>query len=79
MAIFFIWQTICHHASNVDHRPFMAKFLKAISLGKWKEIAQGEGVGHKRIQIFKPVAAAKFRFVVKEVEGAVNIKQLALY
>jgi len=57
----------------------MAKFLKAISLGKWKEIAQGEGVGHKRIQIFKPVAAAKFRFVVKEVEGAVNIKQLALY
>ena len=53
--------------------------LEAWLDGKWKEIAQGEGVGHKRIQIFKPVAAAKFRFVVKEVEGAVNIKQLALY
>jgi len=33
MAIFFIWQTICHHASNIDSWIFMAKFLKAISLG----------------------------------------------
>lgn len=45
----------------------------------WKKIAEGESVGHKRIQTFEPVVTDKLRLVVDKAEGIINIKYVGFY
>lgn len=53
--------------------------LEAYVANKWKEIASGQSVGHKRIQAFEPVAASKYRLKITEAKGDIHIKTVGLY
>jgi alpha-L-fucosidase len=45
----------------------------------WKEIANGESIGHKRIQVFDPIVTSRLRFRVKESAGPIAIKGITFY
>lgn len=46
---------------------------------KWKEVAKGESVGHKRIQTFAPVNGEEWRLMITGNAGPLHIKRVALY
>ncbi|MEO6358494.1 MAG: alpha-L-fucosidase [Ferruginibacter sp.] len=46
---------------------------------QWKKVAEGQSVGHKRIQSFSPVNTNKLRLTIGNAEGRVNIKYLGFY
>lgn len=46
---------------------------------KWKEVAKGESVGHKRIQTFPSVNGEEWRLMITGNAGPLHIKQVALY
>jgi alpha-L-fucosidase len=45
----------------------------------WKEVANGQSVGHKRIQMFDPVITKKIRFKVNSHTGSIAIKEIDIY
>ena len=47
--------------------------------GQWKRIAEGTSIGHKRIQTFNPVEAAKVRLRVTRSVATPQIRNLAVY
>ena len=47
--------------------------------GKWKAVAQGTSVGHKRIEAFEPVEASGFRVVVEQCKGTPCIRNFSIY
>ncbi len=53
--------------------------LEALIGSKWQKIADGQSVGHKRIQTFGPVIADKVRFTINEAVKDVAIKKITFY
>ncbi len=53
--------------------------IQAYIDNKWQEIARGESVGHKRIQVFKAVNTRKIRFEIKQATGRLFLKEIAFY
>ncbi len=47
--------------------------------GEWRKLCAGTSVGHKRIQRFAPVEAAKVRLRVTKAAAAPQIKKLAVF
>lgn len=47
--------------------------------GKWKTVAQGESVGHKRIERFEPVTTDKLRLTVTEAVDTPDIRNFSVY
>ncbi len=47
--------------------------------GWWKRIAEGTSIGHKRIQTFDPIEAAKVRLRITESIATPQIRNLAVY
>jgi alpha-L-fucosidase len=47
--------------------------------GKWRELCRGQSIGHKRIERFAPVAAAKIRLRITESVAEPLIHKLAVY
>ena len=45
----------------------------------WKQVADGQSVGHKRIQTFTPLITKKIRLVIEKAEGPISIKYLGFY
>lgn len=65
---------------NIANGKNVRKYVICAWLKKrWKVVAEGESIGHKRIQIFTPVITNKIRFSVKEVVGNLSLKCLAFY
>ena len=46
---------------------------------RWAELAQGQSIGHKRIERFRPVEVAKIRFRATEAAAEPMIRKLAVY
>lgn len=53
--------------------------VEALVEGRWRVLAQGSTIGHKRIVRFDPVAAAQFRVVVRAALGPVHLKAVTLH
>lgn len=53
--------------------------VQAYTASGWREVARGESVGHKRIQVFNPINTRKLKFEVTKAAGAVALKQVAFY
>lgn len=47
--------------------------------GRWKEMAAGSAVGHKRIQQFDPVRASSIRLHIVEADGEPQVKKFAVF
>ncbi len=47
--------------------------------GVWKAVCNGESVGHKRIQSFKPINVSRIRLRIDEATATPLIRQLAVY
>ncbi len=65
---------------NIAHGENVRRYvIKARVNNQWKVIAEGESIGHKRIQTFNRVTTDKLRFTVTEVVGTPDISYLAFY
>jgi len=53
--------------------------IEARAAKGWKEIANGESIGHKRIQVFDPIVTGRLRFSVKESAGPIAVKKITFY
>jgi len=53
--------------------------IEAWSEGKWKTVASGEAIGHKKIDSFSPVTASKVRLRILSSTGGVQIREFQLY
>ncbi|MEN8122235.1 MAG: alpha-L-fucosidase [Bacteroidota bacterium] len=53
--------------------------IEAMVDGKWKKIANGECVGHKRVQKIEPVVSSKFRLRISESNAEPQIKEFSVY
>ncbi|MFA5814247.1 MAG: alpha-L-fucosidase [Bacteroidales bacterium] len=53
--------------------------VEAFINGKWITLCEGESVGHKRIQQFKPVDCQRLRLVVNDAVAEPVIKNLSVY
>ena len=53
--------------------------IEATVDNKWQKIADGQSVGHKRIQTFTPITTNKIRFTVVKAVGTIAIKELTFY
>lgn len=47
--------------------------------GKWIAIVQGEAIGHKKIDVFKPVTAARVRMNILSSTGQAHIREFELF
>ena len=47
--------------------------------GKWKEIAKGSSVGHKRILQFDEVEVESVRLIIKKFERRARVKSFSAY
>ena len=47
--------------------------------GKWKPVARGQAIGHKKIDVFPPVRARQVRLDLLETTGAARIREFQLY
>jgi alpha-L-fucosidase len=47
--------------------------------GKWKRVAEGQAIGHKKIDIFAPVTAQHVRLNLLETTDAARIREFQLY
>jgi len=46
---------------------------------RWVKLAEGESIGHKRIEQFRPVEVAAIRFIALQSTAPPRIRQLAVY
>ena len=53
--------------------------IEGLAGDRWTELAQGQSIGHKRIERFRPVEVAKIRFRVTEAVAEPVIRKLAVY
>ena len=47
--------------------------------GKWKSVAEGQAIGHKKIDSFAPVTAAKVRLNILSSAGEARIREFQIY
>jgi alpha-L-fucosidase len=46
---------------------------------KWKRIAEGQAIGHKKIDVFAPVTAEHVRLNLLETSEAARIREFQIY
>jgi len=47
--------------------------------GKWREVAEGQAIGHKKIDHFAPVTAQHVRLNLLATTAAARIREFQLY
>ncbi|MGC2764536.1 MAG: alpha-L-fucosidase [Candidatus Acidiferrum sp.] len=47
--------------------------------GKWKRVAEGQAIGHKKIDVFAPVSAEHVRLNLLETSDAARIREFQIY
>jgi alpha-L-fucosidase len=77
------------HPTKIDHAIVMEEIregervrkyvIEGLVGGRWTELCRGESIGHKRIERFKPVEAAKIRLRVTGSIAEPQIRKLAVY
>ena len=53
--------------------------IEAWSNKRWQPVADGESVGHKRLQLFPPVTTPRLRLIVDKSDGPISIRYLGFY
>jgi alpha-L-fucosidase len=53
--------------------------IEVMEGGKWKRVAAGEAIGHKKIDHFPAVTAQRARLNLQETTGAAHIREFQLY
>ncbi len=53
--------------------------IEAWEKGRWRRVAEGRAMGHKKIDAFAPVTAARVRLRILASEGEARIREFQLY
>ncbi len=53
--------------------------IEVLNSGKWRMIADGTTIGHKRIVMFNPITVDAVRLTVTSSRGEPNMKPLEAY
>ncbi len=63
----------------VDGQHVRKYAIEALENGKWKRMAEGAAIGHKKIDRFPPVTAQRVRLNLLETTSAAHIREFQLY
>jgi len=63
----------------VDGQHVRRYAIEALENGKWRRLAEGEAIGHKKIDRFAPVTAQRVRLNLLETTAAAHIREFQLY
>lgn len=63
----------------VDGQQVRKYAIEVLENGKWKRVAEGAAIGHKKIDRFPPVTAQRVRLNLLETTSAAHIREFQLY
>jgi alpha-L-fucosidase len=53
--------------------------IEAVEQGKWKRVAEGEAIGHKKIDIFPPITTQRVRLNLLSTSAEAHIREFQLF
>jgi alpha-L-fucosidase len=63
----------------VDGQRVRKYAIEVLDGGKWRRVAEGQAIGHKKIDVFEPVSAEHVRLNLLETSDAARIREFQIY